>query len=652
MKKVITLLTVLLISISSFAQQGINYKAVLKDASGNLLGDTFMNVQFTIHQSTETGTIVYQEDHNYTTDANGLLILNIGTDTSPSVGVFADLAWGADQHFLQTSITYSGGTIDFDATEFMAVPYAKQAESATFRTVNNVTSNSPGDLVTDNLVFGSTQMDDDNTTPNDNARVFFNKAKGAFRAGLVDDTYWDDSEVGSYSVSMGLNTKAKGQNSFAMGGNSTALGKDAVAMGGIATATGQNAISIGNQTNANGLTSVALGAGTISNGNFSTSMNLTTTADALASTAMGRLNIGTGDPDLWVENEPLFEIGNGGYVDGLPVKSNALTVLKNGTITAPSFDITEITDDKALITKEYLEANGATGLEQITEESDTPGVFNTGWRLVGQNPPFGYPIGRDAVDLSDSQELDSFGGASGRNSMAMGFLTRATGDYSTAMGRRTDASGFLSIAMGNQTEAIGSVSTAMGSITEASGPNSTAMGFATTASGEYSTAMGRNTDAIAQASTAIGKFNKLDNTGLFMVGNGTSATAADRNNALIIYENGNAQFDGEIQTTATGNVNMIPIAYGSYDGDDGTDPNDILSGTENFTVTRAGDFTYTISVNGQSLSVNNTSASVVVSTDFFRTANVTYSGGDMKVHIFSSTFNKVPAPFQFIIYKN
>jgi hypothetical protein len=220
------------------------------------------------------------------------------------------------------------------------------------------------------------------------------------------------------------------------------------------------------------------------------------------------------------------------------------------------------------------------------------------------------------------------------------------------MGRRTDASGFLSIAMGNETEAIGSVSTAMGSITEASGPNSTAMGFATTASGEYSTAMGRNTDAIAQASTAIGKFNKLDNTGLFMVGNGTSATAADRNNALIIYENGNAQFDGEIQTTATGNVNMIPIAYGSYDGDDGTDPNDILSGTENFTVTRAGDFTYTISVNGQSLSVNNTSASVVVSTDFFRTANVTYSGGDMKVHIFSSTFNKVPAPFQFIIYKN
>jgi hypothetical protein len=45
--------------------------------------------------------------------------------------------------------------------------------------------------------------------------------------------------------------------------------------------------------------------------------------------------------------------------------SNALTVLKNGTITAPSFDISEIIDDKALITKEYFEANTseASGLE-------------------------------------------------------------------------------------------------------------------------------------------------------------------------------------------------------------------------------------------------------------------------------------------------
>ena len=123
-KTLLTLLTALLMTLSGFAQQGINYKAIIKDTNGNVLSGTFMNVQFSIHQSTATGTIVYQEDHNYTTDANGMLILNIGTDNNPSIGVFNDIDWAADLHFLQVTITYSGGTVNFDATQFMAVPYA------------------------------------------------------------------------------------------------------------------------------------------------------------------------------------------------------------------------------------------------------------------------------------------------------------------------------------------------------------------------------------------------------------------------------------------------------------------------------------------------------------------------------------------------
>ena len=133
MKTKITLLILLLLSSIVFAQQGINYKAIIKDDLGNALADTFMNIQFTIHSVNETGTIVYQEDHNKSTDANGLLILTIGTDDTPSVGVFDNIDWSADQHFLQTSIIYGGGTIDFDATEFMAVPYALHA-----KTVENI----------------------------------------------------------------------------------------------------------------------------------------------------------------------------------------------------------------------------------------------------------------------------------------------------------------------------------------------------------------------------------------------------------------------------------------------------------------------------------------------------------------------------------
>ena len=105
MKKIIiTLVVSLMITASSFAQQGINYKALLKDSNDNVLANTFMNVQFSIHENSTTGTIIYRENHNYTTDANGLIILNIGTDPSPNVGTFTSIDWGADLHFLQTTI--------------------------------------------------------------------------------------------------------------------------------------------------------------------------------------------------------------------------------------------------------------------------------------------------------------------------------------------------------------------------------------------------------------------------------------------------------------------------------------------------------------------------------------------------------------------
>ena len=48
MKKQIIILIALLISISTFAQQGINYKAVIKDGSGNLVANQEIDVKFSI----------------------------------------------------------------------------------------------------------------------------------------------------------------------------------------------------------------------------------------------------------------------------------------------------------------------------------------------------------------------------------------------------------------------------------------------------------------------------------------------------------------------------------------------------------------------------------------------------------------------------
>ncbi|MCX7549254.1 hypothetical protein OS191_00205, partial [Xanthomarina sp. F2636L] len=97
MKKLITLLMPFFISISSFAQNGINYKALVKDNLGNVVANQGITIQFII---LEGATNVYQETHSPTTDANGIAIVNIGEGTIVS-GTFSAIDWSSDDHFLK-----------------------------------------------------------------------------------------------------------------------------------------------------------------------------------------------------------------------------------------------------------------------------------------------------------------------------------------------------------------------------------------------------------------------------------------------------------------------------------------------------------------------------------------------------------------------
>ena len=58
----------LLLSGFLFAQNTINYKAIIKDAGGNILANQALTMQFTI---LENSTTVYSELQHPTTDANG-----------------------------------------------------------------------------------------------------------------------------------------------------------------------------------------------------------------------------------------------------------------------------------------------------------------------------------------------------------------------------------------------------------------------------------------------------------------------------------------------------------------------------------------------------------------------------------------------------
>lgn len=126
MKTISTLLLITLASVG-FAQQGINYKALIKDANGNVIANDLIAIQFQILQGASM-TNVYQESHTPTTDANGIVNVHIGEGTTSDV--FSDIDWGADDHYLNVQVNTGSGLVDMGTTQFMAVPYAKNAETA------------------------------------------------------------------------------------------------------------------------------------------------------------------------------------------------------------------------------------------------------------------------------------------------------------------------------------------------------------------------------------------------------------------------------------------------------------------------------------------------------------------------------------------
>jgi hypothetical protein len=328
------------------AQQGINYKAILKDTDGNVLSNTYMTVQFSIHQNTETGAVVYQEEHNYTTNNSGLVILNIGTATTPNIGDFSTIEWGKYAHFLQTSITYSGGTINFDATEFTAVPYAKHAETAAV--AENVFSGDYNDLTNKptTLPTGLKTIDEGNgigwrligQDPNNYGSIGLNAVDLSYSNFSYEygATGYSSTAMGNLTLASGGNSTAMGSHTVASGAYSTAMGNDTKAIGDFSTAIGAStkalgvtSTTMGYLTEASGYHSVAMGSGTKALGTASTAMGSGTEAPSFAEMAIGSYNT-TYEPtgiESWNENDRLFVVGNGTSDTN---RNNAFTVLKNG----------------------------------------------------------------------------------------------------------------------------------------------------------------------------------------------------------------------------------------------------------------------------------------------------------------------------------
>ncbi len=291
MKK-ITFFLIVLIASMSLAQNGINYKAVIKDNNGNVVANQGITVEFNILKGVGQSN-VYKETHTPTTDANGIIVVNIGEGT-PVSGTFSTIAWGSDSHWLNVKVNSGNGLVDMGTTEFKAVPYAL-----------NVTGL---EKITES---GNTGWRLKGQDPDQYGTIGF-KSIDLSLTNVPSSIY---GATGDYAFASGLRTEASGPSSIAMGFGSKSSGIYSIAIGYNPIASGGVSTAFGNQTLASGSLATAAGS--------------ETKAESLASTAMGQFNVGGGNPTTWIATDPLFEIGNGTANNA---RKNALTVYKNGNM--------------------------------------------------------------------------------------------------------------------------------------------------------------------------------------------------------------------------------------------------------------------------------------------------------------------------------
>lgn len=133
MKQIFTIVIALLVSASAWAQspQKMSYQAVIRNSSDALVSNQSVGMQVSILQGSATGTSVYSETHTPTSNANGLVSIEIGAGNAVS-GNYAAINWADGPYFIRTETDPAGGTnyTISGTSQLLTVPFAHYADVA------------------------------------------------------------------------------------------------------------------------------------------------------------------------------------------------------------------------------------------------------------------------------------------------------------------------------------------------------------------------------------------------------------------------------------------------------------------------------------------------------------------------------------------
>jgi hypothetical protein len=166
----------------------MSYQAVIRDASNNLVTNTSVGMKISILQGSASGTAVYVETQEPSTNANGLVSIEIGTGTTSDD--FTTIDWANGPYFLKTETDPTGGT-NYTITgtsQLLSVPYALHAKTAETIT-GGITETDP--LWTASPSFGIT---DTNISNWDSAYNWGNHASAGYLTSFTEtDPLWTAS---------------------------------------------------------------------------------------------------------------------------------------------------------------------------------------------------------------------------------------------------------------------------------------------------------------------------------------------------------------------------------------------------------------------------------------------------------------------------
>jgi hypothetical protein len=240
-------------------------------------------------------------------------------------------------------------------------------------------------------------------------RMMWVPAKGAFRAGTVTGGgHWDDANIGSSSVAMGVDVQASGNNSYSFGENNYSTGTASFSFGYLCTSSGISSFTLGNIISATDTNSHIIGCGIYPNAltnNIANSLMVgyNSTIPSLfvgpgsGSGTLGKVGVGTTTPANRLDVKGAMAIGSS-YAGTNTAPTNGLLV--QGNVGVGTTTVVNTID---------IEGGAAIGASYSgTSAAPTNGLIIQGKTGIGTTTiPSGGPGGGYKLAVSGNVNIDS-----------------------------------------------------------------------------------------------------------------------------------------------------------------------------------------------------------------------------------------------------